>query len=91
MSRMGAAILTSMISDGFKYAAAEYGPQGTTTTNNSTTNTPYESNTAQTIQDIARDQARRLGGRPATVTINQGTIINIYAARDIDFSGVIKN
>jgi type IV secretion system protein VirB10 len=33
----------------------------------------------------------RYAARPSTVTINQGTVINIYTARDIDFSSVIQN
>jgi len=31
----------------------------------------------------------RAAQRPATVTINQGTILAIYVARDVDFAGVV--
>jgi type IV secretion system protein VirB10 len=28
--------------------------------------------------------------RPATVTINQGTVVNVYVAKDVDFSSVLR-
>jgi type IV secretion system protein VirB10 len=27
--------------------------------------------------------------RPATVTINQGSVVNVYVAKDVDFSAVL--
>lgn len=90
-SRIGSAVMISLISDAMKYAAAEYGPSGSTTTTSTATQTnPYESTTAQTVQQAAQNALRNYAARPATVTINQGTIINIYTARDIDFSGVLN-
>ncbi|MDO4643953.1 MAG: TrbI/VirB10 family protein, partial [Cardiobacteriaceae bacterium] len=84
-SRLASALLISMISDVFKYAAAEYGPNGQTVTNNDTTVTnPYESETANTLKQMAIKQLERNDSRPNTVTINQGTLINIYTAQDID-------
>ncbi|MCW0366221.1 MULTISPECIES: TrbI/VirB10 family protein [Xanthomonas] len=88
-SRISSALMISLLSDAFKWAAAEHGPKTTTTGLNSgiVTEQPYESNTAQSIQRLA-DQAldRR---RPATVTINQGTIVNVYVAKDVDFTAVL--
>ncbi|UYK86340.1 hypothetical protein NG827_08040 [Xanthomonas sacchari] len=88
-SRISSALMISLLSDAFKWAAAEHGPKTTTTGINSgvVTQQPYESNTAQSIQRLA-DQAldRR---RPATVTINQGTIVNVYVAKDVDFTAVL--
>ncbi|MEL4890144.1 TrbI/VirB10 family protein [Xanthomonas protegens] len=88
-SRISSALMISLLSDAFKWAAAENGPKTTTTGINSgvVTEQPYESNTAQSIQRLA-DQAldRR---RPATVTINQGTIVNVYVAKDVDFTAVL--
>ena len=90
-SRLASALLISMISDAFKYAATEYGPQGqTVTTNTSTTTNPYESDTANTLKQQAISQLERNNARPNTVTINQGTLINIYTAQDIDFSSVMQ-
>ena len=90
-SRLASALLISMISDAFKYAATEYGPQGqTVTTNTSTTTNPYQSDTANTLKQQAINQLERNNARPNTVTINQGTMINIYTAQDIDFSSVMQ-
>ena len=90
-SRLASALLISMISDAFKYAATEYGPQGqTVTTNTSTTTNPYESDTANTLKQQAISQLERNNARPNTVTINQGTLINIFTAQDIDFSSVMQ-
>ena len=90
-SRLASALLISMISDAFKYAATEYGPQGqTVTTSSSTTTNPYESETANALKQQAINQLERNNARPNTVTINQGTLINIYTAQDIDFSSVMQ-
>lgn len=89
-SRLASALLISMISDTFKYAAAEYGPSGeTVTTSSSTVTNPYESETAETLKQFAISQIERNNSRPNTVTINQGSLINIYTAQDIDFSSVM--
>lgn len=90
-SRLASALLISLISDTFKYAASEYGPQGqTVTTSSSTTTNPYESETANALKQQAINQLERNNARPNTVTINQGTLINIYTAQDIDFSSVMQ-
>lgn len=88
-SRIGAALLISMLSDAFKYEAAEHGPPQTTISNGVVTQTPFESNTAQTLQNLANQAVQRSANRPATVTINQGTVVSIYVAKDVDFSGVV--
>ncbi|NID13975.1 TrbI/VirB10 family protein [Luteibacter yeojuensis] len=88
-SRIGAALLISLLSDAFKYEAAEHGPRQTTISNGVVTQSPFESNTAATIQQIANSAVQRAVNRPATVTINQGTVLAIYVAKDVDFSGVV--
>lgn len=88
-SRIGAALLISLLSDAFKYEAAEHGPSQTTISNGVVTQSPFESNTAATIQQIANSAVQRAVNRPATVTINQGTVLAIYVAKDVDFSGVV--
>jgi type IV secretion system protein VirB10 len=87
--RIGSALLISLLSDAFKYEAAEHGPRNTTISNGLVTQTPFESNTAQTIQNLANQAVREAANRPPTVTINQGTVIYVYVARDVDFSGVV--
>jgi type IV secretion system protein VirB10 len=88
-SRIGAAMLISLLSDAFKYEAAKNGPRQTEISNGVVTQTPFESNTANTIQQIANQAVQRAANRPATVTINQGTVLAIYVAKDVDFTGVV--
>jgi type IV secretion system protein VirB10 len=88
-SRIGSALLISMLSDAFKYEAAEHGPRTTTISNGFVTQEPFESNTAQTVQNLANQVVQASANRPATVTINQGTVIYVYVAKDVDFSGVV--
>lgn len=88
-SRIGAALLISLFSDAFKYAAAKHGPPQTAISNGVVTQSPFESNTAETVQQLANEAVRRQANRPATVTINQGTVLAIYVARDVDFTDVI--
>jgi type IV secretion system protein VirB10 len=87
-SRISSALMISLISDAFKYAGAKNGPPSTTVTNGIVTQEPFESNTARTMEQLANQALDRSISRPATVTINQGVVVNIYVAQDIDFSGV---
>jgi type IV secretion system protein VirB10 len=89
-SRIGAALLISLFSDAFKYGAAKYGPRQTQISNGVVTQSPFESNTAETIQQLANQAVQRQANRPATVTINQGTVLAIYVAKDVDFTGVVS-
>ncbi|MBO9648890.1 MAG: TrbI/VirB10 family protein [Variovorax sp.] len=89
-SRIGAAMLISFFSDAFKYAASQYGPStNSVAAGGVVVQSPFESNTAQTLQNFANQAVRRAANRPATVTIHQGTVVNVYVARDVDFSGVV--
>jgi type IV secretion system protein VirB10 len=88
--RIGSALLISLFSDAFKYAAAEHGPGSSTVSNAGVVmQSPFESNTAKTLQDFADQAVRRAANRPATLTIHQGTVVDVYVAKDVDFSGVI--
>lgn len=90
-SRIASALLISLISDAFKYAAAKNGPESTTVTNSGNmVQTPYESNTAQAMERLANQALDKSVNRPPTVTINQGTVVNIYVAKDVDFSSVMR-
>lgn len=88
-ARISSALLLSLLSDGFKYAAAKNGPTTTIATGTTVLELPFESNTAQTVQHLAQQAARDAASRPPTVTINQGTVVNVYVAKDIDFSDVV--
>ncbi|CAM5264190.1 TrbI/VirB10 family protein [Rhodanobacter lindaniclasticus] len=87
--RVTSALLISLLSDAFKYEAAEHGPRNSTVGNGFVTQTPFESNTARTVQQLANQAVREAANRPPTVTINQGTVIYVYVAKDVDFSGVV--
>lgn len=88
-SRISSALLISLIGDGFKIAAAEHGPPTTTVAQGVVVQEPYESATANTMERLANEALRKNMGRPATVTIEPGEIVNIYVARDVDFSAVV--
>jgi type IV secretion system protein VirB10 len=88
-SRVGAALMISMISDVFKYEGEQHGPRTTTVGNGLVTQAPFESNTARTMERLANQALDRSISRPATVTIAQGTLLNVYVAKDVDFSGVL--
>lgn len=89
-SKISSALLISMISDAFKYAAAEHGPETTTITGSGlAVQSPYESATARTMERLANQALDRNMSRPPTVTINQGTLVNVYVAKDVDFSAVV--
>jgi type IV secretion system protein VirB10 len=87
--RIGAALLISMLSDAFSYAAAKNGPETTTVTNGMAVQSPWQSNTAHTLQSLANQAVRRSANRPDTLTIHQGVVVYVYVAKDVDFTGVV--
>lgn len=90
--KISSALLISLVADGFKYAAAEHGPREYEIGANGTiVSTPYESATARTMERMANDVLTQQLNRKPTVTINQGTVVNVYVARDVDFSAVVAN
>lgn len=89
-SRIGSALLISMLSDAFKYEGEKHGPTSTNISDGGVvTQSPYQSNTAQTLQDLSGQAVQASANRRPTLTINQGTVVNIYVAKDVDFSGVV--
>lgn len=89
-SRIASALMISLLADAFKYATAEHGPETTTVANNGMTiQSPYESATARTMERLA-NEALGSSRRPPTVTINQGTVVNVYVAKDVDFTNVLN-
>lgn len=88
-SRIASALMISLISDAFSYAAAENGPSTTTVSNGNVVETPFESSTARTMERLANQALDKSINRPPTVTINQGSVVNVYVSRDVDFTGVL--
>lgn len=88
-SRIASALMISLISDAFSYAAAENGPRTTTISNGSVVETPFESSTARTMERLANQALDKSISRAPTITINQGTVLNVYVSRDVDFSRVL--
>lgn len=88
-ARISSALLISLIGDGFKFAAAEHGPPTATIAQGVVVQEPYESATARTMEQLASQALHKSMSRPATVTIEPGEIVNIYVARDVDFSAVV--
>lgn len=90
--KIASALLISLVADGFKWAAAENGPREYEIGAGGTiVSSPYESATARTMERMANDVLSQQLGRKPTVTINQGTVVNVYVARDVDFSAVVAN
>jgi len=89
-SRIGAALLISMLSDAFKYEGEKQGPTSTNISDGGVvTQSPYQSNTAQTLQSLSAQAVQAAANRKPTLTINQGTVVSIYVAKDVDFSAVV--
>ena len=53
------------------------------------TQSPFESTTAHTMERLANQALDKAANRPATVTIHQGSLLNVYVAKDVDFSAVL--
>ncbi|MBD9367743.1 TrbI/VirB10 family protein [Xanthomonas sp. XNM01] len=88
--RISSALLLSMLSDAFKYAGAKHGEPSYGYGSGVIVQNPYESTTARTMERMANLAMERNMARPPTVTINQGTMLNVYVARDVDFSAVVR-
>lgn len=97
--RIGAAMLVSLLADGIDAGAQKFANdndiRGRTTVSSSggvgvVTIDPWESQTAATAKKAATDMLARSANRKATVTVLNGTVINIFAARDVDFSSVMR-
>ncbi|WDS36046.1 TrbI/VirB10 family protein [Pseudoxanthomonas sp.] len=91
-SKITSALMISLIADAFKYEGEKHGPQRTTINENGTTYIePYESETANTMQRLSEQMISQQMARSPTITINQGTVLNVYVAKDVDFSGVLPS
>ena len=91
-SKIASALLISLISDAFSWAAAEHGPKQSATIVGpggfTVVDQPFESATARSMERLANQALMESANRGPTVTINQGSVVNVYVAQDVDFSGV---
>lgn len=88
--RISSALMISLLSDAFKYVGAKNGPPSTSFEGGVAIQNPYESSTARTMERLANMALERSMARPPTVTINQGTLLNVYVAQDVDFAAVLR-
>ena len=92
-SKIASALLISLISDAFSWAAAEHGPEQSATIVGpgglTVIDQPYESATARSMERLANQALMQSANRGPTVTINQGAVVNVYVAQDVDFTGVL--
>ncbi|PKO69661.1 MAG: hypothetical protein CVU22_04240 [Betaproteobacteria bacterium HGW-Betaproteobacteria-16] len=99
--RIGAALLVSLLADTIDAGAQKFADRndirGRETTQYdsdgrvaSTRVDPWESHTATTTKRAATEMLSRSANRKATVTVLNGTVVNIFAARDVDFSSVMR-
>jgi type IV secretion system protein VirB10 len=97
--RIGSAMLVSLLADGIDAGAQKFANdndiRGRTTVSSAggvgvVTIDPWESQTAATAKKAATDMLARSANRKATVTVLNGTVINIFASRDVDFSSVMR-
>lgn len=99
--RIGSAFLVSMLADAIDIGAQKFAERenvnGQTTAQYDSDGRlasvrvdPWQSQTVDTAKKAATDLLARSANRKATVTVLNGTVVNIFAARDIDFSTVMR-
>lgn len=83
--RFGGAIMLSMIQDAITIGTSRLEENNDSGNNNTTIN-----NTSNTASSMAEEALKGTINIPPTATINQGSIINIMVARDMDFGDVYE-
>lgn len=83
--RFGGAIMLSMIQDAISIGTSRLEESNESGDNNTTIN-----NTSNTASNMAEEALKGTINIPPTATINQGSIINIMVARDMDFGDVYE-
>lgn len=88
--RFGSSIMLSMIQDGLAAASKRLeGNNGVDTSTTGSNNTTV-SNTTNTVEGMAEKALNNTINMPPTATVNQGTMLNILVARDVDFGSVYR-
>lgn len=89
--QFASAVMISLIADGMDRLGEKY-KRDKVVENvfGGVTTGPAETKTAETLQQLAEQQLEKYENLGAVVTINQGTLINIYVTEDVDFSKVVQ-
>lgn len=97
--RIGAAMLVSLLADAIDAGAQKFANDQELRGRSTTIYgggyvaervDPWQSATADTAKKAATEMLARSANRKATVTVLNGTVISIFAARDVDFSSVMQ-
>lgn len=97
--RIGAAMLVSLLADGIDAGAQKFANEQELRGRSTTVYgggyvaervDPWQSATAETAKRASTEMLARSANRKATVTVLNGTVISIFAARDVDFSSVMQ-
>lgn len=83
--RFGGAIMLSMIQDAISIGTSRLEDKNDGGNNNTTIN-----NTSNTASNMAEEALKGTINIPPTAIINQGTVLNIMVARDMDFGDVYE-
>jgi type IV secretory pathway VirB10-like protein len=92
--KLGAAFLISVASDIFKYGVITRGPKVAKTIVDANTGNvtiveePFESELVKNSSKVAAQVLAKSLTREPTITVSQGTLINIITKRDLDFSSI---
>lgn len=97
--RIGAAMLVSLLADGIDAGAQKFAHEENLRGRSTTVygggyvmerHDPWQSATAETAKRGATEMLARSANRKATVTVLSGTVIGIFASRDVDFSSIMQ-
>ncbi|MBW4016810.1 hypothetical protein HG534_10955 [Moraxella osloensis] len=86
LKRFGSSIMLSIIQDGLAAASKRWEGNSDTSGSNNTT----VSNSTNTVESMAEKALNNTINMPPTAIVNQGAILNILVARDVDFSSVYR-
>jgi type IV secretion system protein VirB10 len=95
--RLGAAVLITLASDILKVGAQIYGPRTTVRSVDAQTGRvsyeelPFDSATVKMIEKAPQPFLNRVLNAPPTILVQQGTLVSIQTAKDMDFSNVYEN
>jgi type IV secretion system protein VirB10 len=95
--RLGAAVLITLTSDILKVGVQTFAPKTTIARPDPTTGkiayeeAPFDSATVKMLNKATEPYLNRVLNAPPTILIQQGTLVSIQTAKDMDFSDVYEN